>query len=105
MHTGKGKYFMMSTENEAEELCASCGTAAVGDVKLKKCACDLVKYCTVDCQKNHRPQHKKICKKTVEELRDKDLFEQSKSRHMGDCPICCLPLPIDSQNSTLMPCC
>ena len=32
--------------------CASCGKAAVDDVKLKKCACDLVKYCSVDCQKN-----------------------------------------------------
>jgi hypothetical protein len=37
--------------------CASCGKAEVDEVKLKKCACDLVKYCSVVCQKNHRPQH------------------------------------------------
>jgi hypothetical protein len=47
----------------ADEVCASCGIAAVDDVTLKKCACDLVKYCSVACQKNHRPQHKKLCKK------------------------------------------
>ena len=54
----------MSDDNEAaDEVCASCGKAAVDDVKLKKCACNLVKYCSVACQKDHRPQHKKICKK------------------------------------------
>jgi hypothetical protein len=42
----------------ADEVCASCGTAAVDDVTLKKCACNLVKYCSVDCQKNHRSRHK-----------------------------------------------
>lgn len=46
-----------------EEVCANCGIAAAGDdIKLKSCACKLVKYCTVNCQKNHRPQHKKMCK-------------------------------------------
>jgi hypothetical protein len=29
---------------EADEVCGSCGKAAVDDVKLKKCACNLVKY-------------------------------------------------------------
>lgn len=39
--------------------CASCGIAAVDDVKLKDCngGCDLVKYCGDDCQENHREQH------------------------------------------------
>jgi hypothetical protein len=45
----------MSNENEAaDEVCASCGRPAVDDIKLKKCACNLVKYCGVACQKNHR---------------------------------------------------
>jgi tetratricopeptide (TPR) repeat protein len=95
----------MSNENEAaDEVCASCGKAAVDDVKLKKCACDLVKYCSVDCQKNHRPQHKKICKKRLAELRDKDLFEQPDESHLGECPICLLPLPINV-GLFFMPCC
>ena len=102
----------MSTENNeseaaaaADEVCASCGTAAVDNITLKKCACGLVKYCTIDCQKNHRPQHKKACKKRLVELRDIDLFEQPDSSCYGECPICCLPQPIDPKNSTLMGCC
>jgi hypothetical protein len=40
----------MSTEVAVAEdnmmCCASCGIAPVDDVKLKKCACNLVKYCS-----------------------------------------------------------
>jgi hypothetical protein len=59
---------MMSTENNeavaaADEICASCGIAAVDNVKLKKCACNLVKYCSVVCQKNHRPHTKRFARK------------------------------------------
>ncbi len=100
---------MMSTENEAvaeaDEVCASCGKAEVDDVKLKICACKLVKYCTIDCQKNHRPQHKKLCKKRLAELRDKDLFTQPDGSHLGDCPICFLPLPLDPSKSMINMCC
>ncbi len=93
---------------EAAEVticCASCGQAEIDDVKLKKCACGLVKYCSVVCQKNHRPQHKKMCKKRMAELRDNNLFMQPESSHMGECPICCLPLSIDPKKSSLMSCC
>ena len=86
--------------------CAACGTAEVDDIKLKDCsACKLVKYCGVKCQKEHRPQHKRACKKRVAELRDEILFKQPESSHLGDCPICCLPLPIDNDKSTLWSCC
>jgi len=100
----------MSSEAEeevvaADEVCASCGTTAVDDVKLKKCACDLVKYCSVACQKNHRSQHKKACKKRLAELRDNNLFEQPDSSCYGECPICCLPQSIDPSKSVLMSCC
>ena len=83
-------------------LCASCGIAGGDDITLKKCACYLVRYCSVKCQKDHRPQHKRECKKRIAELRDEMLFKQPESSHYGDCPICCLPLPIDTQKSTLM---
>jgi hypothetical protein len=39
------------------------------------------------------------------EMRDELLFKQPESSSFGDCPICCLPLPLDSQKSTLMACC
>ncbi len=99
---------MSSVAEEAvvtpDEVCASCGKAD-DDIKLRKCACNLVKYCSVDCQKNHRPQHKKLCKKKLAELRDKDLFTQPDISHYGECPICCLPLPLDSKLSITMACC
>ena len=86
--------------------CASCGITGSSDsVKLKKCACQLVKYCSVACQKEHRSKHKKECKKRVAELRDEMLFKQPESSFLGDCPICCLPLPFDLSKSTFMTCC
>jgi len=39
------------------------------------------------------------------ELRDKILFKQPESSHVGDCPICCLPLPLDRNGSAVMSCC
>ena len=86
-------------------FCASCGTAGSDDIKLMKCACHLVKYCSVKCQKDHRSQHKKECKKRVAQLRDEILFKQPESSCYGDCPICCLPLSIDIKESVLMACC
>ena len=88
------------------QRCASCGIAGGDDIKLKRCtACYLVKYCSVICQREHRPKHKKECKKRAAELKDEILFKQPESTHHGDCPICCLPLPIDPEKSTLTICC
>jgi len=88
--------------------CASCGTSECDDIKLKTCtACKLVKYCSVECQKKHRSQHKKACKKKVAEIRDDLLFKQPEISHYGDCPICLLPFPIDEKisRSAVMACC
>jgi len=86
--------------------CASCGIGQVDDIKLKKCtACYLVRYCSVKCQKEHRPQHKRACKKRAAELRDEILFKQPESSDLGDCPICFLPLAVDNDTSTIMACC
>ena len=96
-----------STESVKEMVqCASCGIAENDDIKLRNCtACYLVRYCSVKCQKEHRPKHKKECKKRAAELRDELLFKQPESSHMGDCPICSLPLPIDEQQYGTMSCC
>ena len=86
--------------------CASCGVAGGDDIKLKKCtACHLVKYCSVKCQRDHRPKHKRECKKRAAALRDELLFKQPESSCFGDCPICCLPLPIDLKKTILNTCC
>ena len=57
---------------EADEVCANCGTAALDDVKLKKCACDLVKYCSIECRDDHLDEHEEECKKKMNELHDKN---------------------------------
>ena len=103
---------MMTTDSKKSSgdvmmCCTSCGVAAIDDIKLKDCdgGCDLVRYCSVDCQENNREQHEEECKKRSAELRDRDLFEQPDESHHGECPICCLPTPIDSSKSIMMPCC
>ena len=63
-----------------------------------------MKYCGIKCQREHRPQHKKECKKRAAELRDEILFKQPESSHLGDCPICFLPLSLDDKSS-VMSCC
>ena len=100
---------IMSDEIEEEDTtccCAACGTAEIDDIKLMECGgCDLVKYCSVECQEDHRSQHEEACKKRAAELRDELLFKQPESTHMGDCPICCLPLPLDTKKSNMNTCC
>ena len=90
-----------------DEVCASCGIAAVDDVTLKDCdgGCDLVKYCSDGCQSNHRDQHEQECNKRKAEIHDKQLFEQPNCSHWGECSICCLPLPLQPNKSILMRCC
>jgi hypothetical protein len=87
--------------------CASCRIAAVDDIKLKDCdgGCGLVKYCSDRCQENYRAWHMIACKERAAELRERDLFTMPDESHLGDCPICCLPLPLDPQKSILMSCC
>jgi galactokinase/mevalonate kinase-like predicted kinase/tetratricopeptide (TPR) repeat protein len=45
------------------------------------------------------------CKQRKAELHDKELFMQPACSHMGECPICCLPLSIDLKKSLLTACC
>ena len=92
-------------EEAADEVCASCGKAAVDDVKLQKCACNLVKYCGDGCQDLHRPEHEEDCKKRLAEIRDDRLFTQPDESYLGECPICCLPNPLDEQKSGVCPSC
>mmetsp|Transcript_20346 Transcript_20346/g.31834 ORF Transcript_20346/g.31834 Transcript_20346/m.31834 type:complete len:311 (+) Transcript_20346:148-1080(+) len=95
-------------EEDKNEMmcCASCGISGVDDVKLKNCtACYLVRYCSITCQKTHRPKHKRECRKRAAELRDELLFKQPVINYRGDCPICCLPLPVEGTKCSTSVCC
>ena len=110
-----------STDNITEEeaaadvlCCASCGIAEVDNVKLKPCdGCDLdlARYCSDECQQDHWPEHEAKCTERAAELRDELLFRQPESSHLGDCPICCLPLGLslgfstDLSKTAIYPCC
>ena len=73
--------------------CANCGKGEDESDSLKTCnACKMVKYCNAACQKAHRPQHKKECRKRAAELHDEALFKQPPQKN-EDCPICFLRLP------------
>ena len=87
-------------------VCASCGIAEVDEIKLKDCdGCDLFRYCSDECQIDHELEHKEACKKRAAELRDELLFKKPESSHLGDCPLCCLPLPLDISKCTMNNCC
>ncbi len=98
---------MSAKNNEAgTSFCASCGVTENDDTKLKNCtACYLVKYCSIKCQKQHRSKHKKACKKRAAELRDELLFKQPECSHLGDCPICMIPLQIEPDKTVMTVCC
>ncbi len=99
---------LMSEDNQADltSCCASCGTAEFDDIKLKDCdGCDLVKYCSDECREDHKSEHKEEYKKRAAKLRDELLFKRPESSHLGDCPICCLPLALDPEKSFMKSCC
>jgi len=81
--------------------CAACGKDGNG---LKTCAgCKSVKYCSADCQKEHRPRHKKECKQLAAAIHREALFKQPPPRE--ECPICCLPLPFKNKEAKYQACC
>ena len=89
-----------------EKCCASCGIAAIDEIKLKPCPhCDLVKYCNDQCQKDHLKEHEDACKERAAKLYDEILFKQPESSHLGDCPICFLPMSIDVYKNRAEACC
>ena len=98
----------MSGDNKAEATvcCASCCIAEIDDIKLKECdGCDLVRYCSDECQQLHRSDHEEACKERAAQLRDELLFKQPECSCLGDCPICSLPLSLDKTKSSLYNCC
>eukprot|EP00984_Skeletonema_dohrnii_P031513 scaffold24052_cov94-Skeletonema_dohrnii-CCMP3373.AAC.4 len=81
--------------------CASCGAAESDAIQLTTCdACNLV-----PCQELHKPEHGAACSRRKAAELDKKLFRQPESNHMGDCPICLLPMSFDAKKNTMLPCC
>ena len=94
------------SEETVPFCCAFCSVAVCDAAKWKECdGCDLVKYCSDDCQRYHRPLHLEECRKRAAVLRDDILFKQPEGTHIGDCPICCLPLSLEMNKSRMMSCC
>ena len=84
--------------------CANCGKGEEDSATLKACtACKIVKYCNVSCQKAHRSQHKKECRKRAAELHDEKLFKQPPPK--DDCPICLLRIPYHNTACRYQSCC
>mmetsp|Transcript_5917 Transcript_5917/g.9154 ORF Transcript_5917/g.9154 Transcript_5917/m.9154 type:complete len:480 (-) Transcript_5917:131-1570(-) len=95
-----------SHQDDIVVCCSSCGVFEDEDTQLKTCdACDLVQYCSDDCQKEHRQAHEESCQKRAVELHDKILFQQPEGTHIGDCPICLLPLSDDISMFVMESCC
>ena len=95
-----------ASESDMMLCCASCGIVGGDDIKLMDCGgCDLVKYCSDACQEDNRPRHEEECKKREAELYDELLFRQPEGNYYGDCPICRVPLSIDTSKSMLSSCC
>ena len=95
---------MSATDSIDMLSCANCGKGDEDCHKLKKCgACLSVKYCSAECQKAHRPQHKQACKQRAAELYDEKLFADPPPPE--ECPICMLPLSHETNTSHFMTCC
>ena len=93
---------MASVNNTTTNFnCAACGKEGGN---LNTCnKCKMVKYCNAACKKKHRSKHKKACERRVAELHDEELFKEHPPPE--DCPICCLPLPLDAEQTTFKTCC
>ena len=82
----------MNNDDAYARCCDECDKEEGGDVSLKACkSCMLVKYCNANCQRNHWPKHKKVCKLRSAELRDEALFKDPPPKE--DCAICFIPMP------------
>ena len=81
--------------------CASCGKEGRNLNTWNRC--NMAKYCNAPCKKKHRSKHKKACERRVAELHDEALFKEHPPR--DDCPICFLPLPVDTSETTFNSCC
>ncbi len=102
---------MSSTEETeaSDACCANCGIPEVDEVKLLEDGDGYnyksVRCCGDKCKEENREQHDGECKKKETEVHDDNLFRQPDDSHFGECPLCFLPMPLDSEKSTFYSCC
>ncbi len=100
---------MSAVTAEAESggfVCANCGAAGVDEIKvLEVCtACQSARYyCSDKCREEDQELHSEGCENREAELHDKKLMQQPDETHLGECPLCFLPL--GKQKSTFKSCC
>eukprot|EP00984_Skeletonema_dohrnii_P024950 scaffold14092_cov226-Skeletonema_dohrnii-CCMP3373.AAC.3 len=85
----------------------SCCTADVDNINLKE---DYVLDGSAACQKqkDHTSQQERdYCesRSRAAEIHDDTLFRQPESSHLGECPICLLPLSLDTKHAMMQSCC
>ena len=86
-----------------KSICASCGKEGNSNDMNTCNKCKSVKYCNAACKKKHRTKHKKACERRMAELHEEALFKDHPLTE--ECPICMLPMPIDTEATAFMPCC
>lgn len=86
------------SEEADKNASANCGIAGSDDDKklLEGCTEQRVRSNDNNFREEHREQNKESKHKRRSDRlrREKDLFEQPGSSHLGDCPICCIPIPL-----------
>jgi hypothetical protein len=83
-------------------VCDNCGIAEGDEIKVleERTVCHSARYCG---DKSRITQEE--CRKRKDEIHDKKLFTQPDETHLGECPICFLPMPLDPQKSFFRTCC
>jgi len=96
---------MRSEDGEIADMmcCVSCGTADVNNIKLKE-------YNVLDGSaafQKHTSQQERDSesRSRAAEIHDDILFRQPESSHLGECPICLLPLSLDTKHAMMQSCC
>ena len=94
-----------TSASSSDAVCAWCGMAEVDNTKLEDCdGCDLVS-CGREWCRAVLDQRNQERKKREAALHDDKLFRQPDETHLGECPLCFLPMPIDPQKSVFWTCC
>ncbi len=99
-----------AAETEADVCCANCGIAGVDEIIFEECdaGCQFIRYCGDKCRENHREQREEECRnrwKKLLGLHDKNLLSQPEGNHLGECPLCFVPMPFDPLKSRFFSCC
>ena len=93
----------IAIKDDKKSTCANCGKEDNSNDMNICNRCKMVKYCNAACKKKHRSKHKKKCDRHVAELYDEQLFKDHPPNE--ECPICMIPLPIDSGDINFQACC